>query len=41
MDAVLVPVGGGGLIGGVALAIKSHRPDVRVIGVQAAAPPSA
>ncbi len=37
MDAVLVPVGGGGLIGGVALAIKSHRPSVRVIGVQAAA----
>jgi threonine dehydratase len=35
MDAVLVPVGGGGLIGGVALAIKSARPDVRVIGVQA------
>jgi threonine dehydratase len=40
MDAVLVPVGGGGLIGGVALAIKSHRPDVRVIGVQAAALPA-
>src|SRR5881409_1716357 len=35
MDAVLVPVGGGGLVGGVALAIKSHRPKVRVIGVQA------
>ena len=37
MDAVLVPVGGGGLIAGVALAIKSRRPAVRVIGVQAAA----
>jgi threonine dehydratase len=36
MDAVLVPVGGGGLIGGVGLAIKSRRPAVRVIGVQAA-----
>ena len=35
MDAVLVPVGGGGLVGGVGLAIKSHRPEVRVIGVQA------
>ncbi|HYS17713.1 MAG TPA: threonine ammonia-lyase [Candidatus Binatia bacterium] len=35
MDAVLVPVGGGGLIGGVALAIKAARPEVRVIGVQA------
>lgn len=40
MDAVLVPVGGGGLIGGVALAIKSRRPEVRVIGVQAAALPA-
>ena len=35
LDAVLVPVGGGGLIGGVAVAIKSARPDVAVIGVQA------
>jgi threonine dehydratase len=40
IDAVLVPVGGGGLIGGVALAIKAHRPDVRVIGVQSAAVPA-
>ncbi len=32
---VLVPTGGGGLIAGVAIAIKSLRPDVRVIGVQA------
>jgi threonine dehydratase len=31
---VLVPVGGGGLIGGVASAIKSLRPEVEVIGVQ-------
>jgi threonine dehydratase len=37
LEAVLVPVGGGGLIGGIALAIKSRRPDVRVIGVQAKA----
>jgi threonine dehydratase len=35
MDAVLIPVGGGGLAAGVALAVKSHRPEVRVIGVQA------
>jgi len=35
MDAVLVPIGGGGLIGGVALAIKAARPGVRLIGVQA------
>jgi threonine dehydratase len=32
---VLVPTGGGGLVAGVALAIKAHRPDVRVVGVQA------
>ncbi len=33
---VVVPVGGGGLISGVAIALKSQRPDVRVVGVQAA-----
>lgn len=32
---VLVPTGGGGLIAGIALAIKASRPDVRVVGVQA------
>ena len=32
---VVVPVGGGGLIGGVALALKLSRPEVRVVGVQA------
>ncbi len=36
---VLVPAGGGGLLGGVALAVKSLRPDVRVVGVQSAAMP--
>ncbi|MGN0974633.1 MAG: threonine ammonia-lyase, partial [Gemmiger sp.] len=40
LDAVVVPVGGGGLISGVALAIKSLRPDVKVYGVQAAGAPS-
>ena len=35
VDAVVVPVGGGGLISGVAYAIKSLRPDVKVYGVQA------
>ena len=35
VDAVVVPIGGGGLVGGVALAMKASRPDVRVIGVQA------
>ncbi len=34
VDTVLVPVGGGGLIGGIALYIKERRPDVRVIGVE-------
>jgi len=40
MDAVLVPVGGGGLIAGVALAVKARRPGVRVIGVQSEALPA-
>jgi threonine dehydratase len=31
---VLVPIGGGGLIAGIALAVKSRRPDARVIGVE-------
>jgi threonine dehydratase len=34
LDAVLVPVGGGGLIGGIGVAVKSTRPEVAVIGVQ-------
>lgn len=38
---VLVPVGGGGLIAGTALAIKTLSPKSRVIGVQAAAAPAA
>ncbi|WP_205471378.1 threonine ammonia-lyase [Nocardioides sp. SYSU D00038] len=33
---VLVPTGGGGLLAGVAIAVKALRPDVRVVGVQAA-----
>lgn len=36
-DAIVVPVGGGGLISGIALAVKTVRPDIRVIGVQPAA----
>lgn len=40
VDAVVVPVGGGGLISGVAFAIKTLRPDVKVYGVQAAGAPS-
>ncbi|GMV75631.1 MAG: L-threonine dehydratase [Rubrivivax sp.] len=34
LDAVFVPIGGGGLISGVAAYIKAVRPEVRVIGVQ-------
>lgn len=33
-DAIVVPVGGGGLIAGVAVALKALRPDVRIIGVE-------
>lgn len=33
---IIVPIGGGGLIAGVAVAIKEKRPDVRIVGVQAA-----
>ncbi len=40
IDAVVVPVGGGGLISGVAFAIKSLNPNVKVYGVQAAGAPS-
>jgi threonine dehydratase len=35
LHAVFVPIGGGGLIAGIASVIKARRPDVRVIGVQA------
>lgn len=40
MDAVIVPIGGGGLISGIAYTIKSLNPDVKVYGVQAAGAPS-
>ena len=40
VDAVIVPIGGGGLISGVAYAIKSIRPSIKVYGVQAAGAPS-
>ena len=36
VETVVVPIGGGGLIAGIATAIKTQRPDVRIIGVQAA-----
>ncbi len=34
IDVLLVPVGGGGLISGVAIAVKALRPEARVVGVQ-------
>jgi threonine dehydratase len=37
LDTVIVPLGGGGLIAGTAIAVKSARPNVRIVGVQAAA----
>lgn len=40
VDAVVVPIGGGGLISGVAFAIKSLSPNTKVYGVQAAGAPS-
>lgn len=39
-DAVIVPVGGGGLISGVAFTLKSLKPDIKVYGVQASGAPS-
>lgn len=41
VQAVVVPVGGGGLIGGVAAAIKAKAPQVRVVGVEPSLAPSA
>lgn len=40
VDAVVVPVGGGGLISGVAYALKQLKPDVKVYGVEAVGAPS-
>jgi threonine dehydratase len=40
LEAVVVPIGGGGLIGGIGCAIKESRPEIRVIGVQTSRLPS-
>lgn len=40
VDAIVVPIGGGGLISGIAFTIKSMNPRVKVYGVQAAGAPS-
>lgn len=36
IDDVLVPIGGGGMIAGIAIALKEMNPDIRIIGVEAA-----
>lgn len=41
LTTVVVPIGGGGLISGIAVAIKEQRPDVRVFGVEATTAASA
>src|SRR5216110_1485222 len=40
VDAVVVPIGGGGLISGVSMAVKSHNPNIRVIGVESSDGPA-
>ncbi|MFC1477254.1 threonine/serine dehydratase [candidate division KSB1 bacterium] len=39
-DCILVPVGGGGLIAGIALAAKSIRPEIKIYGIQSEASPA-
>lgn len=34
LEVILVPIGGGGLIGGIATYVRSKRPDIKIIGVQ-------
>jgi threonine dehydratase len=36
LDTVLIPIGGGGLASGISLALRAMRPDLRIVGVQAA-----
>src|SRR6187402_1303579 len=40
VDVVVVPIGGGGLLSGVVMALKSHNPKVRVIGVESSGAPA-
>jgi threonine dehydratase len=40
VDVVVVPIGGGGLISGVSMAVKSHNPKIRVIGVESSDGPA-
>jgi threonine dehydratase len=40
IDSVIVPIGGGGLISGISIALKSIKPSIKIIGVQAEGAPS-
>jgi threonine dehydratase len=40
LDAILVPVGGGGLIAGIAVAARAIKPDIKIIGAEPAASPT-
>jgi threonine dehydratase len=40
LDAIVVPIGGGGLIAGVSMAVKSHNPNCKVIGVESSDGPA-
>src|SRR3989454_3785768 len=40
VDAVVVPIGGGGLISGVSMAVKGHNPKIKVIGVESSDGPA-
>lgn len=39
LNTIVVPVGGGGLISGIALAVKSVKPEIEIVGVQSVASP--
>lgn len=41
VDAIIVPIGGGGCISGISTAVKAKKPEIQVIGVEASAAPSA
>ena len=40
VDLVVVPIGGGGLISGISMALKARRPDIRIIGVESSGAPA-
>ena len=41
LDAIFVPVGGGGLIAGIAAYVKALKPEVKIIGVEPSGGPAA